>query len=168
VVATLRENKGRMLANPLAEMWRHALHTREFGSHITNVLCCLQLEAHGYQVSVTELIGWEHSMKNELIIARYKDQPRRASAERLKELLQTLGLEELSSPYHPFSGARQNGKPQCHQALLDRSEQAERKVFRSGDRHRLLLCRHHFLGRFQHRHGDDQHAGVLHHRPRDA
>jgi hypothetical protein len=25
------------------------------------------LEAHGYQVTVTELVGWEHSMKNELI-----------------------------------------------------------------------------------------------------
>jgi hypothetical protein len=29
------------------------------------------LEAHGYQVTVTELVGWEHSMKNELIIARH-------------------------------------------------------------------------------------------------
>jgi hypothetical protein len=95
VAAVLRKNKGRMLANPLAEMWRHALHTREFGSHITNVLRCLQLEAHGYQVSVTELVGWEHSMKNELIIARYKNRPRRASAERLNELLGMLGLEEL-------------------------------------------------------------------------
>ncbi|CAH2782842.1 MAG: SAM-dependent methyltransferase [uncultured Paraburkholderia sp.] len=41
------------------------MHTREFGSQITNVLRCLQLEAHGYQVSVTELMGWEHSMKND-------------------------------------------------------------------------------------------------------
>jgi len=99
VAAVLRKNKGRMLANPLAEMWRHALHTREFGSHITNVLRCLQLEAHGYQVSVTELVGWEHSMKNELIIARYKNQPRRRSAERLKELLGMLGLEELQGRF---------------------------------------------------------------------
>jgi hypothetical protein len=62
------------------------LHTREFGSQITNVLRCLQLEAHGYQVSVTELVGWEHSMKNELIIAQYKDLPRRRPAERLQVL----------------------------------------------------------------------------------
>ncbi len=95
VAATLRKNKGRALANPLAELWRHPLHTREFGSQVTNVLRCLQLEAHGYQVSVTELVGWEHSMKNELIIARYKDLPRRKPAERLQELLTTLGLEEL-------------------------------------------------------------------------
>ncbi|HLX03176.1 MAG TPA: SAM-dependent methyltransferase, partial [Trinickia sp.] len=49
----------------------------------------------GYQVSVTELVGWEHSMKNELIIAQYKDLPRRRPAERLGEVLGTLGLEEL-------------------------------------------------------------------------
>src|SRR5690606_19510188 len=76
VAAALRQNKSRALADPLAELWRHPLHTREFGSQITNVLRCLQLEAHGYQVSVTELVGWEHSMKNELIIAQYKNLPR--------------------------------------------------------------------------------------------
>jgi len=99
VAATLRKNKASALASPLAEIWRHPLHTREFGSHVTNVLRCLQLEAHGYQVSVTELVGWEHSMKNELIIARYKDLPRRRPAERLNQLLQTLGLEELSGRF---------------------------------------------------------------------
>ena len=43
---------------PLAELWRHPLHTREMGSQITNVLRCLYLEASGYQVTVTELVGW--------------------------------------------------------------------------------------------------------------
>ena len=95
VAATLRRHKGRALANPLTEIWRHAIHTREFGSHVTNVLRCLQLEAHGYQVGVTELVGWEHSLKNELIIARYQNLPRRRAAERLNELLGMLGLEEL-------------------------------------------------------------------------
>jgi hypothetical protein len=96
VAALLRKNKGRTLAqNSLTEIWRHPLHTREFGSLITNVLRCLQLEAHGYQVNVTELVGWEHSMKNELIIATYKDLPRRRPTERLNEVLQSLGLEEL-------------------------------------------------------------------------
>ncbi|RLJ62827.1 class I SAM-dependent methyltransferase [Sulfurisoma sediminicola] len=99
VAAALRRNKGKVLSSPLAEIWRHPLHTREFGSHVTNVLRCLQLEAHGYQVSVTELVGWEHSMKNELIIARYKDLPRRRPAERLSELLQSLGLEELGGRF---------------------------------------------------------------------
>jgi hypothetical protein len=96
VAAVLRKNKGRALAkDSLTEIWRHPLHTREFGSLITNVLRCLELEAHGYQVNVTELVGWEHSMKNELIIAVYKDLPRRRPAERLNEMLRTLGLEEL-------------------------------------------------------------------------
>jgi Methyltransferase domain len=95
VAGVLRRNKGKSLGNALTEIWRHPLHTREFGSQITNVLRCLQLEAHGYQVSVTELVGWEHSMKNELVIAQYKDLPRRRPAERLAEVLDTLGLDEL-------------------------------------------------------------------------
>lgn len=96
VAAVLRKNKGRTLArSSLTEIWRHPLHTREFGSLITNVLRCLQLEAHGYQVNVTELVGWEHSMKNELIIATFKDLPRRRPAERLDEVILSLGLEEL-------------------------------------------------------------------------
>ncbi len=95
LAATLRKNKGKALTGPLAELWRHPLHTREFGSHVTNVLRCLQLEAHGYQVSVTELVGWEHSMKNELIIARRGTQSGRHRAERLNELLDLLGLEEM-------------------------------------------------------------------------
>lgn len=97
VAALLRKNKGKTLArSSLTEIWRHALHTREFGSLVTNVLRCLQLEAHGYQVNVTELVGWEHSMKNELIVATYKDLPRRRPSERLQEVLQSLGLEELT------------------------------------------------------------------------
>jgi len=97
VAAVLRKNKAADLAsNSLTELWRHPIHTREFGSHITNVLRCLQLEAHGYQVQVTELVGWEHSMKNELIIASYKDLPRRRPSERLNDLLKTLGLTEMS------------------------------------------------------------------------
>jgi len=97
VAAVLRKNKAAALARgSLSEIWRHPLHTREFGSHVTNVLRCLQLEAHGYQVNVTELVGWEHSMKNELIIASYKDLPRRRPTERLHDLLHSLGLEELT------------------------------------------------------------------------
>jgi hypothetical protein len=92
VAALLRKNKGQALANPLAELWRHPIHTREFGSQVTNVLRCLQLEAHGYQLSVTELVGWEHSMKNELIIARRTDQPASHRGARLHELLGMLGL----------------------------------------------------------------------------
>ena len=100
VAAVLRKHKGQALAkSALTELWRHPLHTREFGSHVTNVLRCLQLEAHGYHVNVTELVGWEHSMKNELIIASYRDLPRQRATERLQAVLQALGLEEMSQRF---------------------------------------------------------------------
>ncbi|KIF81507.1 class I SAM-dependent methyltransferase [Noviherbaspirillum autotrophicum] len=100
VASVLRKNKGKAIGkSALTEIWRHPLHTREFGSQVTNVLRCLQLEAHGYQVTVTELVGWEHSMKNELIIASYKDLPRKRPSERLSEVLRELGLEEMSERF---------------------------------------------------------------------
>ncbi|MBO9651934.1 MAG: SAM-dependent methyltransferase [Variovorax sp.] len=96
VAACLRQTKALALSRtPLAELWRHPLHTREIGSQLTNVLRCLYLEAHGYQVTVTELVGWEHSMKNELIIARHTGQRRASAAARLRELLAQFGLESL-------------------------------------------------------------------------
>jgi hypothetical protein len=105
VAAVLRKNKGKQLAkDALTELWRHPIHTREFGSHLTNVLRCLQLEAHGYQVTVTELVGWEHSMKNELIIASYKDLPRKRAAERLHEVLHSVGLEEMKYRFFTEEG----------------------------------------------------------------
>jgi hypothetical protein len=106
VASVLRKNKGGQLGrNVLTELWRHPIHTREFGSQVTNVLRCLQLEAHGYQVNVTELVGWEHSMKNELIIATYKDLPRRRPSERLQEVLSTLGLEEMGERFYTEQAA---------------------------------------------------------------
>jgi Methyltransferase domain len=103
VAATLKSTKSKTMGhNPLAELWRHPLHTREFGSQLTNVLRCLQLEAHGYSVTVTELVGWEHSMKNELIIATRgaQAQPQQANtarktAARLQEVLGQLGLNDM-------------------------------------------------------------------------
>jgi hypothetical protein len=96
VARHLGDGKALSLARtPLAELWRHPLHTRELGSQITNVLRCLYLEAHGYQVTVTELVGWEHSMKNELILARYTGQRKRAAAQRLRAILEEFGLLAL-------------------------------------------------------------------------
>lgn len=95
VASFLRKDKALQLGRtPLAELWRHPLHTRELGSQITNVLRCLYLEACGYQVTVTELVGWEHSMKNELIIAKYNGQKKRSAAERLRSILREFGLEQ--------------------------------------------------------------------------
>ena len=99
MAACLRRDKALQLGRtPLAELWRHPLHTRELGSQVTNVLRCLYLEAQGYQVTVTELVGWEHSMKNELIIARYTGQKKRSAAQRLVALLREFGLEQPMGP----------------------------------------------------------------------
>jgi len=49
---------------------------------------------------VTELVGWEHSMKNELIVATYKDLPRRRPTERLNEVMDTLGIAELRERFY--------------------------------------------------------------------
>ncbi|MEW6120452.1 MAG: SAM-dependent methyltransferase [Pseudomonadota bacterium] len=96
VAAVLRKHKNASFGKtPLSEIWRHPIHTREFGSLLTNVLRCLLLEAHGYQVSVTELVGWEHSMKNELIVASQTGQPRGDARARLSAILETFNLDEL-------------------------------------------------------------------------
>jgi hypothetical protein len=96
LAACLRQSKALSLSRtPLAELWRHPLHTRELGSQLTNVLRCLYLEAMGYQVTVTELVGWEHSLKNELILARSTGRAKRSSAERLRALLGEFGLSSL-------------------------------------------------------------------------
>ncbi|MBF9266556.1 class I SAM-dependent methyltransferase [Paracidovorax cattleyae] len=113
VAACLRQNKALALARtPLAELWRHPLHTRELGSQLTNVLRCLYLEASGYQVTVTELVGWEHSMKNELIVARHTGQRKRSAAERLRAILAEFGLErDLGPRFGLEAGAGQAEAP---------------------------------------------------------
>jgi hypothetical protein len=102
VAACLRQNKALALSRtPLAELWRHPLHTRELGSQLTNVLRCLYLEASGYQVTVTELVGWEHSLKNELILASFTGQKKRSAAQRLRALLAEFGLQGLEPARYP-------------------------------------------------------------------
>ncbi len=76
----------------LAAMCAHAWHRRELGSHLTNVVRALALEARGYQVTVTELTGWEHSLKNELILARRVKRFDRAAQARLDELVARFGI----------------------------------------------------------------------------
>ena len=96
VAAVMRRHKNESFGRtPLSEIWRHPIHTREFGSQITNVLRCLLLEAHGYSLSVTELVGWEHSMKNELIVARATGKPRGNARERAAAILDELNLADL-------------------------------------------------------------------------
>lgn len=90
-VARLLDAHGK---HPLHQLWRHPIQRREFASNITNVIRGLYLEAHGYKVRVTELVGFEHTMKNELILAE-RHQLSNAQA---KGELQTL-LKQL--PAHP-------------------------------------------------------------------
>ncbi len=101
VASHLRAHKALNLSRtPLAELWRHPLHTREIGSQLTNVLRCLLLEAQGYQVTVTELVGWEHSLKNELILAHYTGQKKPSAAQRLQALLEVFGLTSLNGRFN--------------------------------------------------------------------
>src|SRR5262249_62344808 len=83
---------GRPAAGAGAALFAHPLHRRELGSHLTNVVRGLALEAHGYKVAVTELVGWEHSAKNELILGRRVhryDEPARA---RLRAVLERFAI----------------------------------------------------------------------------
>ena len=100
VAGALRQRKKPYDTDPLSELWRRPIHTREFGSHLTNTLRCLQLEAHGYQVTVTELVGWEHAMKNELIIATRKGKPQRAAGQKLTAILDRVGLPQLAQRFY--------------------------------------------------------------------
>jgi hypothetical protein len=54
---------------------------------------------------VTELVGWEHSMKNELIVATYKNLPRKRPAERLQQVLAELGLDEMARRFYTEQSA---------------------------------------------------------------
>ena len=71
----------------------HPLHRRELGSHLTNVVRALCLEACGYKVTVTELVGWEHSLKNELLLARRVFRPERGTRTTLARLLDRWHIE---------------------------------------------------------------------------
>ncbi len=76
-----------------AALFAHPLHRRELGSHLTNVIRGLVLEAHGYKVTVTELVGWEHSAKNELILGRRVNRYGAEARVQLRALLERYGIE---------------------------------------------------------------------------
>lgn len=95
----LNQAKGDLKMTSQYEIFRHALHSREFGSHLTNVLRCLRLESEGYKVTVTEFTGLEHSLKNELIIAKKIEKPRERFKKKIQDLLYDFGLEELSGRF---------------------------------------------------------------------
>ncbi len=77
-------------ASMSAALWRYPHHRREFGSHLTNVIRSLALEAMGYKVRVTELIGWEHAIKNEIIIASKVQAQNSLAKKNLNRLLKEI------------------------------------------------------------------------------
>ena len=77
---------------PLHQLWRHPIQRREFGAHVTNVVRALYLESQGYKVRVTELVGLEHSLKNELILAERHQRSNPLAARELEKLVDQLGV----------------------------------------------------------------------------
>ncbi len=71
-------------------LWEYPIHRREFGSHLTNVIRCLVLKSLGYQVTVTELVGWEHSLKNEIILAEKAGSQNSSNAKAAQQKLHQL------------------------------------------------------------------------------
>ncbi|XHF30438.1 SAM-dependent methyltransferase [Corallococcus exercitus] len=92
VAAQLKEKKAKA-AGSMPLLFQHPWHRREFGSHLTNVIRALTLEAFGYQVTVTELTGWEHSLKNELILGRRVHRDNRRARLQLQALLAETGVQ---------------------------------------------------------------------------
>jgi hypothetical protein len=89
-----RQLDGARPADPaIAALFAHPLHRRELGSHLTNVVRGLALEAHGYKVTVTELVGWEHSAKNELILGKRVHRYDASARAQLRALLERFQIE---------------------------------------------------------------------------
>jgi hypothetical protein len=86
-LSRLLEGEGR---HPLHQLWRHPIQRREFAGNLTNVIRALYLEAHGYKVRVTELVGLEHSLKNELILAERHQLSNAQARGELQTLLKQL------------------------------------------------------------------------------
>lgn len=60
-------------------------------------------------------------MKNELIIAQYKDLPHRKPAERLTEMLDRIGLQELKDRVFPAASGLRIEKGPCEVLFFERS-----------------------------------------------
>lgn len=90
-----RKLQGLPQNHELYQVWRHAIHRREFGSHLTNVVRCLVLEAHGYKVRTTEFTGLEHSLKNEVIVGEKVQRSNKMANKALQQIVQKFHLEEM-------------------------------------------------------------------------
>ena len=86
VARALEEIKG-----PMDQLWRHGLHRREFGAHLSDVLRALYLEAHGYKVRVSEFTGFEHTQKNKLIFAERHQRSNPIARAQFEKLAKEIG-----------------------------------------------------------------------------
>jgi hypothetical protein len=91
VAAQLKDDP-KAAAEPWPLLWAHPIHRREAGAHLTNVVRALALTSFGYQVTVTELTGWEHSLKNELILGRRVHREHRGAKAQLAALLRATAV----------------------------------------------------------------------------
>jgi hypothetical protein len=91
-VAAQLKSQPKNAPSPWPLLWQHGIHRREMGAHLTNVIRALALQSFGYQVTVTELTGWEHSLKNELILGRRVHKEHREARAELQRLLDTTGV----------------------------------------------------------------------------
>jgi len=89
-VSRLLEKVGK---SEVSALWDYPLHKREFASHLTNVVRVLTLKAYGYSVTVTELVGWEHSIKNEIILAQKTSNFNKKAERELQDLLEKIPIQ---------------------------------------------------------------------------
>lgn len=75
---------------PLDALWRYPIQRRAFGAQFTNTVRALLLEAHGYKVRLTEFTGFEHTQKNELILAERVQRSNAMARGQLERLLKDI------------------------------------------------------------------------------
>ena len=111
----------------LSSLWADGWHRREFGSHLTNVMRALSLRARGYAVTVTELIGWEHSVKNELILGRRVARYHAGAHAELNGLLEAIPVQpwlisQLSAMDKRLSSEASQGEQEKAEAPVSAEE----------------------------------------------
>lgn len=85
----------------LESILEHGLFKRAYGDLVTDALRVAFIQAHGYEVSVLEFVGAEHSAKNALIRAIRKRSENPKAIAKLREQCQALGLDSSLISFSP-------------------------------------------------------------------